>query len=71
MSSIHSKDYRELIARLKEARKKAGLTQGEVAKKLNKPQSFISKIESCQRRLDILELGTFAKIYSIDVSKLI
>ncbi len=69
MSSIHSKDYRELIARLKDARIKANVTQGEVAKKLNKQQSFVSKVENCERRLDVLELGKFAKVYGVDISK--
>ena len=70
MSSIHSKDYRELIVRLKEARKTAGFTQLEVAERLKKPQSFISKIESGQRRIDVLELKEFAGLYGIDVSQL-
>lgn len=57
MSSIHSKEYRDLIARLIAARKAAGLTQVEVAEKLGKPQSYVSKIENCQRRVDVLELS--------------
>ena len=41
----------------------AGLTQQEVAKQLGVGQSFISKIESGQYRLDILQLQAFAELY--------
>ncbi|WP_407675209.1 helix-turn-helix domain-containing protein [Pasteurella atlantica] len=36
-------------------RKKQGITQQQIANKLNKPQSYIAKIERCERKLDILE----------------
>ncbi|MEK9159309.1 MAG: helix-turn-helix transcriptional regulator [Patescibacteria group bacterium] len=71
MSTIASKEYREIIERLIKARKDAGLTQVEVAKLLGKPQSFVSKVESRERRLDIVEIKQFAKIYAVNVSDLI
>lgn len=40
---------------LREYREKAKLSQAELAKQLGKPQSFVAKIESCERRLDVLE----------------
>ena len=61
--SIHSEEYKYVISRLIKARKKAGLTQQEVALKLEKPQSFISKSEIGERRLDVTELCAFAKLY--------
>ncbi len=61
--SIHSQKYKEIIDRLKTARVSADLTQSEVAQKLNRPQSFISKIERGERRIDITELAEIAKIY--------
>ena len=61
--SIYTKEYRKVIKRLKKARRDAGLTQVEVAKKLNKPQSYISKIERGERRIDIVELKKLAVIY--------
>ena len=61
--SIYSKDYKEIIGRLKTARVEAGLAQQEVADKLGKPQSYISKIESGERRLDVAEMKKFAQIY--------
>jgi len=61
--SIYTKEYRKVIEKLKKARQEAGLTQVEVAKKLNKPQSYISKIERGERRIDIIELKKLAVIY--------
>jgi len=61
--SLHSKEYRGIIQRLKEARIEVGLSQQEVADKLKKPQSYISKIESGERRLDVAEIKKFADIY--------
>jgi ribosome-binding protein aMBF1 (putative translation factor) len=63
VKSIYDKDYREIIERLKKARIDAGLSQQAVADKLNKPQSYISKIESGERRLDVAEMKKFAAIY--------
>ncbi|MGO9574295.1 MAG: helix-turn-helix domain-containing protein [Terriglobales bacterium] len=51
------------MKRLKRARIDAGLTQVEVAKLLSRPQSFISKSESGERRVDFVELLHLAKIY--------
>ena len=68
--SIFSKEYKEVLARLKQARIDAGFSQQEVAEKLKKPQSYISKIESGERRLDIAELKALAVIYGKSLSKL-
>lgn len=61
--SIYSKEYKNIIERLKTARFEAGLKQEEVATKLKKPQSYISKIERGERRIDVAELKELAKIY--------
>ncbi|MEK7075875.1 MAG: helix-turn-helix transcriptional regulator [Patescibacteria group bacterium] len=66
--SVYSKDYKEIIERLKTARIEAGIAQQEVASKLGKPQSYISKIESGERRLDVVEIKRFAMIYKKDIS---
>ena len=60
---VYQKDYQEIIARLTKARIEAGFTQSEIAKKLKKPQSYVSKIESGERRLDVAEIKKFAEIY--------
>jgi len=66
--SIYKKEYQLVIKRLKDARVEAGLKQEEVADKLGKPQSYVSKIERGERRVDIAEIKLFAKVYqkSID-----
>lgn len=61
--SIYAKDYRQIITRLKQARIRNGLSQQAVANKLGKPQSYISKIESGERRLDVVEMKEFSEIY--------
>lgn len=71
MTSIHSEQYRLIIDRLKKARIDAGLNQAEVANLIGKPQSHISKIETYQRRVDILELKVLAKLYGVDIDEII
>ncbi|MDD4894278.1 MAG: helix-turn-helix transcriptional regulator [Candidatus Omnitrophica bacterium] len=61
--TIFTDSHRELVNRLVEARKKAKLTQVDAAKKLGRTQSYLSKIEAGQRRIDIVQLKEFARIY--------
>jgi len=61
--TIYSKSHRYLVKQLINARKQAGLKQTEVASKLGRTQSYISKIEVGQRRIDIVQLKEFAEIY--------
>ena len=62
-TGIYSKAHKRLIKRLIHARKKAGLNQTEAAKKLGRTQTYLSKIEVGQRKIDVLELKRLAKIY--------
>ncbi|MFA5842847.1 MAG: helix-turn-helix transcriptional regulator [Candidatus Gracilibacteria bacterium] len=71
MTSLHTKAYGEVIERLKKARINAGLTQVEVARKMKKPQSYVSKVENRQRRLDILEVRELANLYKVKLDDLI
>ncbi len=66
--SIHSSEYKTVIRKLREAREAAGLTQQEAAEKLSKPQSYISKIERGERRIDVVEIKTIADLYKVSVS---
>jgi len=56
MRSTYSSKYRRLLARLREARVGAGLTQTEVATAVSRTQSFVSKCESGERRLDVEQI---------------
>ena len=66
-SNLYSKEHRTIVERLQKARKEAGLDQIRVAKKLDKSQSYLSKIESGQRKIDVVQLKKFAKIYKKDL----
>ncbi len=60
--------YQELLNRLRTARLESGLTQEEVAKGLGKNQSFVSRSETGERRIDVIELQAFASIYQKPLS---
>ena len=53
--SFYSDNYQYLIHRLKNERKRLGISQTALATSLNKPQSFISKIEIRERKIDVME----------------
>jgi len=56
-------DQQDFLRRLRQARTDAGLTQVEVAKRLGRSQSFVTKAETGERRLDVVELRAFARVY--------
>ncbi|MBI3551620.1 MAG: helix-turn-helix transcriptional regulator [Elusimicrobia bacterium] len=66
--SIYSPKHKLIIERLRRARLDAGFRQIDVAKKLRTPQSYISRCESGDHRLDVVELETFAKLYGKPLS---
>lgn len=68
VKTITTKEYARFIDKLCEARHKAGLKQIEVAKKMKRPQSYISRVESGEYRLDILEVKRFAKLYKKNIN---
>lgn len=53
------------------ARKKAGLTQQEVATRLKRPQSFVAKYEGGERRLDVIEFLAVARAIGADPARLL
>lgn len=59
--SIYSAEYKQLCALLRQIRRNAGLTQVQVAERLGAPQSFVSKYEAGERRLDVIELRHVAE----------
>ena len=61
--TIYTKVHRYLVKQLIKARKQARFKQEDVARKLGRTQSYISKIEVGQRRVDIVQLKELAEIY--------
>lgn len=61
--TIYSKDQQQIIIRLRKARLEAGLDQKQIAQLIGKTQSHISKVESGQRRIDVVELKEFSRLY--------
>jgi len=57
-----------MLRRLRDARIEAGLTQAQVAAAMRRPQSFVSKCESGERRIDVIELDEFARLYQKPVA---
>jgi len=59
--SIYSAEYKRLCELLRQIREDAGIRQVDLAERLNAPQSFVSKYESGERRLDVIETAAIAK----------
>ncbi len=64
--SVFSKTNEELVRRLRQARKEAGLSQIEAAKRLGCRQTFISKMECGGRRIDVVEFLFLLRAYGVD-----
>ena len=62
--SIYSEEQSFLTKKLIEARKNSNFSQKEVAEKLERTQSYVSKVESGQLKIDVIELKKFAKLYN-------
>ena len=65
--SIFTHNYTLFLALLRDARKKAGLTQGQVGERLQQTQSFISKCERGERRIDVIELYAYCQAIGISI----
>ena len=70
-SSIFTQRHQAFIAFLASTRKDAGVTQAELAARLGKPQSFVSKVERGERRLDVIEFCQVAEALGVDPAKLL
>jgi transcriptional regulator with XRE-family HTH domain len=69
--SVHSVAQSEFSALMIKARKAASLTQHELARRLDKPQSFIAKYEGGERRIDVVEFVTICRAIGADPAKLL
>jgi transcriptional regulator with XRE-family HTH domain len=61
VKTIYSERHRKLIELLTKERQRAGLSQSELARKLNQHQSFIARIESGQRGVNVVEFLAIAE----------
>ena len=71
MRSIYTDEYEQTIARLIDARRRAGLTQGQVGAQLGRDQSFVSKYERKERRLDFVEFKHVCEALGLKPSDLL
>lgn len=71
MRSLHSLHYRQFAAVLARARLDAGVSQQELAAQLRKPQSYVSKVERCERRLDVPEFIQLVRALGRDPAALL
>ena len=68
LDDYYTQKYQGLLERLRKARFEAGLTQEEVAERLGRNQSFVSRSETGERRVDIVELQALANVYQKPLS---
>ena len=71
MKSVFTDQYSLMLKTLVAARQACGLTQTELAEQLRKPQSFVSKYERGERRLDVVELVEIARHLKLDPHSII
>ena len=69
LNTVGNEAYRRFRELLVAARKGAGLTQAELSSRLNRPQSFVSKYERGERRLDVVEFAGVARALGVDPIK--
>jgi len=69
--TIYTQQHQRLCELLIEARKKADLTQAEVAERLGRPQSFVAKYEGGERRLDVVEFLAVARAIGVDAAAIL
>lgn len=67
----HSKAYSRLLRVLVDARKKAGLTQVEVAAAFGAHPPFIWKSEAGERRIDVVEFAELCRVYGVKPSAIL
>ena len=68
VDTIRTKEYGDFVGKLRKARLETGMRQIDVAKKLKRTQSYVSRVEVGEQRLDILELKRFAMMYNKDIN---
>ena len=69
--SLHSRQYGEFLAQLRAARIRQGLRQADLAIRLGRAQSMVSRVESGERRLDVVELWVWLMAMDTDLGAFI
>src|SRR5215216_1927599 len=69
--SVFTKRYKLFLAILISTREDKGFSQHQLAKRLKKPQSFVSKYERGERRLDVIEFLDIVKVLEADPHEII
>lgn len=69
--ALHSPPYEKLRRLLSEARIAAGLTQLQVAERMQRPQSFVSKYERAERHLDVIEFIELCKAVNVSPAQIV
>ena len=69
--SIYTRDYAVLLRLLRQARERAGITQVQLAKRLKQSQSFVSKMERGDRRIDVVQLRTICQLYGSTLTEFV
>lgn len=68
--TLRSRGHRALIAILVAARKKAGMTQRDLAFRIKRPRSFVGRMEAGERRIDVIEFIEIARALEGDPKEL-
>lgn len=71
VKSTHLGPYRHLLSQLAKAREAAGCTQTELGLRLEKPQSYVSKVEAGERRLDLVEFIYWTQALELDAAEFV
>jgi transcriptional regulator with XRE-family HTH domain len=66
--SINSQEYKVFLRELRASRRRSGLTQVDLAAKIGETQSFVSKCERGERRLDVVEVRAFCRAFGVSFS---
>ncbi|HQU44199.1 MAG TPA: helix-turn-helix transcriptional regulator [Pirellulales bacterium] len=69
--SIFTREYRVFLDVLRDCRRKAGLSQTALAERLGQSQSFVSKCERGETRVDVVQLRVFCRAFGISLPEFV
>jgi len=71
VKTIHNKRHKRLVEAIVRKRKEAGIRQVQLAKKLKRSQTWIARLESGERRIDVIELIELAEVIGFNAPDLV